>query len=62
MPTPKPQKQEVLSLADLQKYLRIGRTKALELLESGEIPGRKLGTRWRIHKNAAEAWLLHAEG
>jgi excisionase family DNA binding protein len=52
------QPKEVMSLNELQKYLRIGNIKALELLTSGQIPGQKIGTRWRIHRSAADAWLM----
>jgi excisionase family DNA binding protein len=52
------QPKEVMSLNEFQKYLRIGNVKALELLTSGKIPGQKIGTRWRIHRQAVENWLL----
>jgi excisionase family DNA binding protein len=53
------QPEEVMSLNELQKYLRIGNIKALDLLNSGQISGKKIGTRWRIHRQAAENWLMN---
>lgn len=51
-------KEEIMSLPEVQKYARIGRIKALELLTSGQIVGQKMGTRWRVHRQAVDNWLL----
>lgn len=56
------QPKEVMSLDEFKTYLRIGTIKALQLLESGEVPGRKIGTRWRIHRDDAIAWLRSGRG
>jgi excisionase family DNA binding protein len=56
-----PRKKEypdILSLAEFQKYIRVGYYKATDLLITGQVPAQKLGTRWRIHKSAADAWLM----
>ena len=57
MPRPK-QPKEVMSLAEFQKYIRVGYYKAIELLTSGQVSAQKLGTRWRIHKQAVDAWMM----
>jgi hypothetical protein len=57
MPREKQPAREVMSLQELQHFLRIGNIKALQLLESGQIPGQKIGTRWRIYKDDAISWL-----
>ncbi len=51
------QPKEVMSLPELEKFLRIGKIKAVNLLETGQIPGRKCGTRWRIYRDDAINWL-----
>jgi excisionase family DNA binding protein len=51
------QPKEVLSVPELQNFLRLGKIKVLDLLESGQIPAQKIGTRWRIHRNAVVKWL-----
>jgi hypothetical protein len=51
------QPEEVMSLTKLQKFLKMGHNNTLMLLTSGAIPAQKLGTRWRIHRDAAIAWL-----
>jgi excisionase family DNA binding protein len=57
MPRQKQPKEEVMSLFQLQKYLRLGYYKTLGLLTTGQIPAQKIGTRWRIHRDSAIAWL-----
>ncbi len=56
------QPKEILSLQELCKFLRIGPNKVIPLLESGAIPGRKMGTRWRIHREEAINWLRTGKG
>ncbi len=51
------QPKEVMSVPDLQKFLRLGKIKVLNLLETGQIPGRKIGTRWRVYREDAINWL-----
>jgi excisionase family DNA binding protein len=48
---------EVLNVKELMEWLRISEATAYRKLESGEIPARKIGKLWRIHKAEAEAWL-----
>ncbi|HBF39799.1 MAG TPA: hypothetical protein DDW50_21105 [Firmicutes bacterium] len=57
MPREKQLTREVMSLPELKKFLRIGTIKALELLESGKVPGKKFGTRWRIYRDDAINYL-----
>jgi hypothetical protein len=52
-PTP-----EIMSVEQLRIYLRIDWKAAKELLESGAIPGRQIRGRWRVHKQAADNWLM----
>lgn len=54
--------KEVLSLVEFQNYLRIGQRKALQLLETGQVPGRKIGTRWRVHRADVINWLHSGKG
>ncbi|HBE76357.1 MAG TPA: hypothetical protein DDW65_01020 [Firmicutes bacterium] len=48
---------EILSLAELMKLLRVSYGTAVNLLESQEIPGRKIYSRWRIQKQDVLNWL-----
>lgn len=49
---------EVLTPAQVADYLHIDRDKVYRLLNSGELPGRKVGPgAWRIPKWRLDAWL-----
>lgn len=50
-------KQEWISVAQMQKLLGIGRTKAYELIASGEIPAVKIGRVLRVNRCQLETWL-----
>jgi excisionase family DNA binding protein len=56
------QPKEVMSLDEFMNFLRIGKKKALALLENGDVPGRKLGTRWRVYRDDAIDWLRSGKG
>jgi excisionase family DNA binding protein len=53
--------RDVLTVKELAGYLRISERHAYAKLRSGEIPARKIGKLWRIHKAEAEAWLRQSE-
>ena len=41
----------------LQEMLQVDRTTIYRMVESGQIPGRKIGNQWRFPKTQIEAWL-----
>ncbi|MCK5503868.1 MAG: helix-turn-helix domain-containing protein, partial [Thermodesulfovibrionia bacterium] len=43
-------KNEILTLEELQKYLKIGRNTAFDLLKNKKIKAKKVGRQWRILK------------
>ena len=48
----------VLTLEDVQRYLRLGRTKTFELARTGAIPGcRRYGKQWRVVRDVFLAGL-----
>jgi excisionase family DNA binding protein len=53
--------KEVFSLPDVQHFLHVRYETARELLESGQIPGEKIGTRWRAHKDDVVGWLRSSQ-
>ncbi len=57
MPGKKPT-PEIMSIDALRQYLKIDWRDAKALVESGRIPGRKIRDRWRVHKQAADEWLM----
>jgi excisionase family DNA binding protein len=48
---------EWLSLKDVQHLLGIGRTKAYELVTSGELPAIKIGRCIRVNRKELNEWL-----
>lgn len=46
-----------LTTRQLQEMLQVDRTTIYRMVESGQIPGRKIGNQWRFPKTQIEAWL-----
>jgi excisionase family DNA binding protein len=53
-PAPLP---EVLDLAQAAELLIVDPSAVLELAESGELPGRRIGGAWRFSRAALLSWL-----
>lgn len=51
---------DVLSLKDLQKLLKIGKNKALELVQGNIIEGHKIGGKWLILKEDVKEYILRS--
>lgn len=51
------QESACFSVEELAAFLGICINTAYEYLESGTIPGQKLGKKWLISKNAVILWL-----
>ena len=49
--------QEFISLNELQEMLSIGRTKAYDLVTSGDLPAVRIGRSIRISKQDLTDWL-----
>ncbi len=49
--------QEWISVAQMQELIGIGRTKAYELIASGEIPAVKIGRVLRVNRRQLDTWL-----
>lgn len=48
---------EVMGVKELAEYLRISVHTVYRLAEQGKIPGRKVGKRWRFHREVIVEWL-----
>lgn len=48
---------EVLTSVQLAELLQVEEEAVVELAESGELPGRKVGEEWRFSRSAVLAWL-----
>jgi excisionase family DNA binding protein len=49
--------REWLTLREMQEMLPIGRTKAWQLVASGEVPAVKIGRSVRVSRKELEGWL-----
>ena len=49
--------KEWLSLKDVQRVLGIGKTKAYELVATGELPAVRIGRCIRVNRAELERWL-----
>ena len=48
---------ELMTTQELQELLRIDRTTLYAMLKGGELPGFKVGGRWRFSRRQVEAWI-----
>jgi len=51
------EQKEWFTTDELVRWLGLGRTKAYEMLRSGEIPSYKIGRIRRIRRGDVEVWL-----
>jgi len=51
---------EIMSIDQLAEYLKVSRSTLYVLAREGRLPGRKVGKRWRFHKDAIDEWLKAA--
>lgn len=51
------QYQDILTIEELCEILKIGRNRAYELLDTGQIKGFRLGRPWKIPKLSVEHYL-----
>jgi len=60
-PAPMPQAPaEVLTAPQAAALLQVEEAELVALAESGELPGRRIGTQWRFSRAAVIAWLAGA--
>ena len=52
---------EILTLDEAVAFLKLSKSTLYKLLESGSIPARKLGRRWRLSRRDLEGWLRDSD-
>ncbi|MFC1943433.1 response regulator [Chloroflexota bacterium] len=50
---------ELMTVEELERYLRFTRKTIYRLLKEGSIPGIKIGNKWRFDKAVIDRWLHH---
>ena len=50
-------RKQIFTCEEAARYLRLHVKSVYRLLKAGKIPGRKVGGRWRFHRDVLERWL-----
>jgi len=53
---------EILTLKEIAKYLKLVEKTAYRLAAEGKLPGFKVGGSWRFKKADIEAWISEQKG
>ena len=48
---------EVLTINELARYLKLSKSTLYKLAQEGKIPGQKIGRHWRFRKASIDRWL-----
>ncbi len=48
---------DILTIKDLQKLLRIGRNTALRLVQDGDVEAFKVGRQWRVTRESVGRYI-----
>ena len=51
--------EELMTVEELEQYLRFTRKTIYRLLKQGDIPAVKIGNKWRFDKAVIDRWLHH---
>lgn len=48
---------EIMTIEELSKYLKIPRSTLYKLVQAGKLPGQKIGKQWRFGKKSIDQWI-----
>lgn len=48
---------DVMTVQEVSTYLRLAESTVYKLAQEGQLPGRKVGGRWRFSRQGIETWL-----
>lgn len=54
-----PEHNPVMTIQEVAHYLQVSPSTIYKLANSGQLPGRKVGGRWRFARKTVEAWLAN---
>lgn len=46
-----------MTISDLAEYLQVSKSSLYKLVQTGRVPGQKVGKHWRFHKESVDEWL-----
>ena len=52
----------VLTIEELARYLKVSKSTLYKLCQEGQVPGRKVGRHWRFSKVVIDKWIARAHG
>ena len=52
-----PRPQDVMTVDEVCRYLRIPKSTLYKLAQEGKLPCQKVGRHWRFRKEALDRWL-----
>jgi excisionase family DNA binding protein len=51
-----------MTISDLAEYLQVSKSSLYKLVQSGQIPGYKVGKHWRFRRLTIDRWLDQGKG
>lgn len=51
------QPNDVLTIDELARYLKVSKSTLYKLCQEGQVPGRKVGRHWRFRKVVIDEWM-----
>jgi len=57
-----PMTDEILTLKEVAKYLKLAEKTAYRLAAEGKLPGFKVGGSWRFKRDDIEKWIEDSKG
>lgn len=53
---------EILTIDELGRYLKLSKSTLYKLAQEGKIPGQKIGRHWRFSRRAIDRWIEREGG
>jgi excisionase family DNA binding protein len=50
-------KDEVMTIDELATYLKVSKSTLYKLVQSGKVPGQKIGKHWRFKREVIDKWF-----
>lgn len=56
------EEDQVLTIEELAAYLKVSKSTLYKLVQSGAVPGHKVGRHWRFRRETIDRWLDSSSG
>lgn len=50
-----------MTISDLAEYLQVSKSSLYKLVQSGRVPGQKVGKHWRFSRRVIDGWLAPSQ-